>query len=87
MAAPTTSIAVAPIVVTDRTCAAVLGVSWRTLRGWCAEREIPVGHIGRRPCVRIDRVLAALDGSAEQPPAGAWSVDSLVSADRKGGAR
>ena len=55
--------AVAPATVTDRTCLAVLGVPWRTLRGWLDERGVRYGRIGRRPVVRVDVVLRELDGA------------------------
>jgi hypothetical protein len=81
------SIAIAPVTVSDRTCVATLGVPWRALRAWCGAHRIPIGRIGRRPCVRVDHVLATLEGGAETQPAAPWSVDLLVAADRKAGPR
>jgi hypothetical protein len=54
----------AALTVSDRTCEAVFGVNWRTLRTFLQQRHIAYQKIGRRPVVRVDVVLAALDPSA-----------------------
>jgi hypothetical protein len=54
--------------VTDRTCEQILGVAWRPLRIFCRQHRIVIGHIGRRPVVRVADVLAALDGEVSREP-------------------
>ena len=56
----TASIVVAPATVTDRTCAAVLGLEPRAYRAWLAAAGIPHARIGRRVVARVDDVLAAV---------------------------
>ena len=62
-----------PITVSDRTSVAVFGLPWRTLRTFCREHDVPVRRVGRRPLVRVDDVLRALDGT--EP--GAWSEERM----------
>lgn len=69
------TMAPAAVTVSDRTCEAVLGVPWRTLRAFLQERGIAIPRIGRRPVVRVDAVLAALEGSEARP---AWDPDKVV---------
>jgi hypothetical protein len=67
------------VTVSDRTCEPVLGTDWRTLRRFCHERGIAIGHIGRRPVVRAADVLAALAlGDAASSTAPAWDKDANV---------
>lgn len=56
----TDGLAVAPVTVTDRTCAAVLGLEPRVFRAWLMAANVPHAHIGRRVVARVDDVLAAL---------------------------
>lgn len=65
--------AVAAVTVSDRTCVAIFGIEWRTLRAWLDENGVPIRRIGRRPVVRIADVLAALEGDAP-----AWNEDEIV---------
>jgi len=79
-------VAIAPIIVSDRTCDATLGVPWRALRAWCAARKIPITRIGRRSVVCVDAVLDAMQGSPPEPSAPAWDAAAVVrAAARRGG--
>src|SRR5579859_3578274 len=51
----------AAVTVSDRTCEAVFGVPWRSLRQFLQRRGIPYLKIGRRPVVRVDAVLVELE--------------------------
>jgi len=78
-APPRQTIAIAPLVVSDRTCDAVIGVPWRALRAWCAARKIPVVKIGRRPCVRVDSLLAVMERASGQcATTPEWSPESTI---------
>lgn len=55
-------IPVAPVFVGPLNCEQVLSTPWRSLKAWCSEKKIPIGRIGRRPVVRLDLILQALDG-------------------------
>jgi len=57
----TASLAVVALTVTDRTCAAVLGLEPRVFRQLLISAKIPHARIGRRVVARADLVLAALD--------------------------
>lgn len=61
---PTSTLAVVPVTVTDRTCAAVLGLEPRVYREWLVAAGVPHTRIGRRVVARTDHVLAALTRSA-----------------------
>lgn len=74
----TSALVVAPITVTDRTCAAVLGIEPRAFREWLAEENIEHRRIGRRVIARVDVVLAAL----EAMPAQSSDTASESSSDR-----
>lgn len=56
----TDAIAVAPVTVTDRTCAQVLGLEPRPFREWLVSADVPHKRIGRRVVARVDDVLDAL---------------------------
>jgi hypothetical protein len=60
------ALAAVPVLVSDRTCEAILGTPWRGLRSFCHENKIPIGRIGRRPVVAIAAVVAALEGVARK---------------------
>lgn len=68
------AIAAAPVLVSDRTSATVLGVPWRTLRVFLEERQIPIHKIGRRSVVSVAAVVAALEGTSKP----AWSEADVV---------
>jgi hypothetical protein len=51
----------AAVTVSDRTCEAVFGVPWRSLRQFLLQRGISYQRIGRRPVVRVDAVLMELE--------------------------
>lgn len=57
----TASLAVAPVTVTDLTCAQVLGLEPRPYRELLARERVPHAKIGRRVVARIEDVLEALD--------------------------
>lgn len=61
----TSSLGIVPVTVTDRTCAAVLGLEPRVYRELVTRARIPHATIGRRVVTRVDDVLAALDRMAE----------------------
>jgi hypothetical protein len=64
--------AVAPVTVTDRTSALVLGIEPRAYRAFVVRERIPHARLGRRIVARIEDILAALDrlaGKIEPPVA------------------
>lgn len=69
----TSTLAVHPVTVTDRTCAAVVGLEPRAFREAVARLKIPHAMLGRRMVVRVADFLAALDrvaaASADKLPA------------------
>lgn len=73
----------AAVTASDRTCIAIFGVPWRTLKAFLELRGIPYGHVGRRPVVRVDLVLAALEG-AEHP---VWNEQETIERAARGGRR
>lgn len=56
----TDALGVVPVTVTDRTCAAVLGLDPRVFRDWLASANVPHARIGRRVVACVDDVLAAM---------------------------
>jgi hypothetical protein len=56
----TSSLAIAPATVTDRTCAAVTGLEPRAFCELVSREKIPHARIGRRVVVRLDDFLAAV---------------------------
>jgi hypothetical protein len=56
----TSTLSVAAVTVTDRTCAHVLGLEPRCFRSLVSSRKVPHAVVGRRIVARIDDVLAAL---------------------------
>jgi hypothetical protein len=73
----TSTIALAPATVTDRTAPLVLGLEPRVYRELVRAESIPHALVGRRLVCRVDDVLAALDllagatettDEAEAPP-------------------
>jgi hypothetical protein len=71
-------LAAVPLCVTDKTSVAVFGVPWRTLRAWLDAAGIPYTKIGRRPIVRVDRVLDAIDRMSGAAPRDDWSEQAVV---------
>jgi len=57
----TDEVAPAPLTVTDRTAAALLGLEPRVFRELLASQRIPHARHGRRVIARVDLVLAAID--------------------------
>ena len=51
---------VAAVTASDRTCVAIFGVPWRTVRALCRKHGITVARAGRRPVVLVADVLRAL---------------------------
>lgn len=85
----TDRIAVAPVAVSDRTCAALLGLEPRVFRELCVREEIPIVRLGRRVLARVEDVEAALVRLAGQAvdvederPRGAGAVLALVGRQR-----
>jgi hypothetical protein len=78
--------AVTPLCVTDRTCVTIFGVPWTSLRPWLIERGVAIVHIGRRPVVRVDAVLAAIDCNAGVTSQPQLTEDQIVAiaAGRRG---
>ena len=72
----------AAVTVSDRTCEAVFGVSWRPLREFAISRGVPIEHIGRRPIVRVADVLAALNGDRSASPH--WDEEEIVARAARG---
>jgi hypothetical protein len=77
--------ALQPVTVSDRTCEAVLGVSWRPLRQLLRDRGITYARIGRRPVVRVSVVLDALEVSepsrkdaVAHARAVAWNEEEII---------
>lgn len=60
----TAALVVAPVAVTDRTCAAVLGLEPRVFRELVARLRIRHATIGRRVIASVADVLAALERAA-----------------------
>ena len=67
----TDALIVTPVTVTDRTCAAVLGLEPRVYRELVVRERIPHARLGRRIVARIEDVLVAVDRLA-----GADAVDA-----------
>jgi hypothetical protein len=65
------------VTVTDRTCAAVLGLEPRVYRELVSRGRIRHATIGRRIVTRVDDVLAALDRMAE----GTVTTPTILSGD------
>ena len=63
----TSSLAVSPLAVTDRTCAAVLGIEPRVFRELLVRESVSHARLGRRVVARVEDVLAALDRLAVAP--------------------
>jgi hypothetical protein len=80
------ALVVAAALVSDRNCVAVLGCEWRPLRRWAEQHKIPIHRIGRRPAIRLDAVLAALDGAALEP-AEEYDEEKVVQMAARRGAR
>jgi hypothetical protein len=61
----TSTISLAAVTVTDRTCALVLGLEPRVFRELVAREQIPHAVVGRRIVCRVEDVISALhlDGS------------------------
>ncbi len=78
----TSSLGIVPVTVTDRTCAAVLGLEPRVYRELVTRVRIPHATIGRRIVARVDDMLAALDRMAE----GAAATPTTPAGDDGGGA-
>jgi hypothetical protein len=74
----------AAVTVSDRTCAAVFGVPWRSMRTFCQEHGVQIHHIGRRPVVAASAVIAALEGDAAGSD---WSEADLIARIAAGGRR
>ncbi len=72
-------VAVAPIMVSDRTCEVVFGTPWRALRSFCEEHKIAIGRIGRRPVVAVAAVMSALDGGAPD-----WDEAAVIASAASG---
>jgi hypothetical protein len=53
------------VAITDRSCAAVLGLEPRAYRELVARERIPHVRLGRRVVVRVADIIAALDRIAE----------------------
>lgn len=90
---PTDRIAVAPVAVSDRTCAALLGIEPRVFRELLAREGVPIVRVGRRVLARVEDVEAVLARLAGQPsdveadaapakPGGADGVLRLVGRER-----
>jgi hypothetical protein len=60
----TSKLSVAPLAITDLTCAALIGIEPRVFREWLVSAAVPFIRIGRRVIARADHVLAALAGDA-----------------------
>ena len=77
------ALAIAAVTFTDRTCFAATGLTWRQFKPFALERGIPIARAGRRPIVRVDHFLAAVDASSGTTPrrsALAWDEDAAVEA-------
>lgn len=71
----------APITLTDRTCGALTGVPWDTMREWCVAHGVAIAKIGRRSVVRLDDYLSAFDiasGRSAPRPAAPWNPDEII---------
>jgi hypothetical protein len=78
----------APITFSDRTCLDLWGVEWRVMLRFLNERGIHVSKIGRRPAVRVDVVLRALDGETTGAELLPWNEAEVIAlASRRPGAR
>jgi hypothetical protein len=80
------ALVVAAALVSDRNCVQVLGVEWRPLVRWAGEQGIAVRKIGRRPTLRLDAILAALDGDA-MAPAEEYDEEKIVQLAARRGRR
>ncbi len=65
----TAALNIMPVMVSDRTCAALFGIEPRDLREKIAP-HVPHAVIGRRVVMRVEHVLAYLDGLASPERAG-----------------
>lgn len=61
----------AAVILTPRNVVAVTGFEWRELAPILAEKGVAIGHVGRKPFVFLEDVIAALDGMRARP----WSED------------
>jgi hypothetical protein len=56
----TDRVAVAPVAVSDRTCAALLGLEPRAFRELLSREDVPCIRVGRRVLARVEDVEAVL---------------------------
>jgi hypothetical protein len=80
-AAPT----VTPLVISDATALAVVGLTARQYRAWLRASGTPHVKIGKRTVARADRVLEALDAAVGTTPRPIWSEDAVVATAARGG--
>ena len=73
--------AASPVVVSDATSLAVVGLTPRQFRAFVREHRIPHAKIGRRTLVRIDRLLETIDrlsGAEPRETAVTWDEAAIV---------
>jgi hypothetical protein len=76
-------IAAQPLLVSDATALAVVGMNSRQFRAFVREHNLPRVRAGRRTLVRVDALLAAFDrlsGSPVLAPAASWDESAVIAA-------
>jgi hypothetical protein len=72
---------IAPVLVSDATSFAIVGLTPRQFRAFVREHGVPHAKIGRRTVVRLDRLLEVhdrLSGAEPRRPSAAWDEDTIV---------
>lgn len=84
MTAP--KVTAAPILVSDATALAVVGLTPRQFRAFVAEHGLPLVRVGRRRLVRADALLEAFDrlSGASPRPAPVWDEATIVAEAARG---